>query len=90
MIDALQIKNGSDKLDSSTDFALNLPTKPTCGWEGKSDGPWVDQVQVWESFDEHQDKHPCLWSTLSLLGFTWPVDYIFTVYRNHRHWFNPS
>ena len=52
--------------------------------------PAYSKIRKRNYFDKHRDIHPCLWSTLSQLGFCWPHDDIFAVWQSHPHYFNMS
>ena len=85
---ATNTKLANQKLEMNTNFILKPPTRPLHVQRDQSTTHQINLRQQWSYFDQHQSKHPCLWSTMGSLGFKWSDDDIFAVWQSHPHYFN--
>ena len=92
---AYQIHRPNDAVDDTTDFTLDLPIRNvsatteelnTRNWNSSN----YDLPMEWKHFNKHHANHPCLWSSLSLLGWKWEDKRIFALWLNHPQWFDRS
>ena len=92
-VQASQIDSAVDKIDETSDFVIDLPSPIPTTIEAQETlilDRCDDDALKREQFDEHQIKHPCLWSSLSLLRFNWSDNAIFALYRSHPQWFDST
>ena len=90
-----QLDRPHHALDVTTDFILDLPIRRVpattkeqeCRYMNNSN---YDLPTEWEQFNKHQAKHPCLWSTLRILGWNWADESIFALWLKHPEWFDNS
>ena len=90
MTDVSHHRKGHEFLEVSTDYFLDIRARPP---HDPCDSSTVNKNNLrwcWSQYKEHQGQHPCLWSTLRILGFSWSDDAIFAIWQSHPHYFDSS
>ena len=88
IFDGTHRRKAHENIEASINFVGDIHSRDSNEQWKLSTTHEVDLWQQWSNFYEHQDKHPCLWSTLSINGFAWSDDAIFAVWLSYPRYFN--
>ena len=94
-VQAYPVDRSCEAVDDTTDFILDLPIQNVSANTEEQNtrnrnSSKYDLPMEWKHFNKHQVNHPCLWSSLRLLGWKWPDESIFALWLSHPLWFDSS